>query len=341
LSKADLLTPEERARSIEYIGGQMANRLGVQMRVHPVSVQGAERKLVEQWFTEEIQPLYDRQQELAWQSARRKIGALREAVQAALRVRLQGQAQRAGRGVPSWQEAESNLRKAVGGLEAARKSCERLTDQVRELSELALENASEALVGLWADRPSAPRTDAGPVVAAVAKVVGEGAQSLYQQVQTLAVSLAAALEETAQALGQNNAPSAQDLAGDLREMPQLDLGTLLPLERPALLLAFGRRWARRRILEKLRTFYLGTLDEALSAYGRVLEHWIASALGEIRKRFDAYAEGYRAQLQRLTSETTASPREMDNMKRDLGRLENWPGAEGQPVAAADSGNRSR
>ena len=89
LSKADLLSTEDRERSVRYISDQISSQLGLKLTVHPVSIKGEYTTLLEEWFEHEIQPLCDRHQELAQQSVRRKTGALREAVEAALKVRTE------------------------------------------------------------------------------------------------------------------------------------------------------------------------------------------------------------------------------------------------------------
>ena len=62
LSKADLLVPEDRDRSLKYISGQVDSQLALRVSVQPVSIRDDHAKLLEQWFLHEIQPLYAKHQ---------------------------------------------------------------------------------------------------------------------------------------------------------------------------------------------------------------------------------------------------------------------------------------
>jgi hypothetical protein len=56
--------------------------------VRPFSVEPGHVELLEQWFTQEFLPLYDRHLEMSHASLQRKAGALTEAVVAALQAQL-------------------------------------------------------------------------------------------------------------------------------------------------------------------------------------------------------------------------------------------------------------
>jgi GTP-binding protein EngB required for normal cell division len=88
LSKSDLLAPEDRRQSQSYISDQIHRQLGLNLSIHPASVQSSHEFLLEDWFGEVILPLYDRHQELMRESLLRKSGSLREAVETALKTRL-------------------------------------------------------------------------------------------------------------------------------------------------------------------------------------------------------------------------------------------------------------
>ena len=89
LSKADLLGPEDRARIVQYVKEHIASECKLDLAVHPVSVLPSCREMLDEWFENHILPLYARSQELRAASLRRKIGALRDSVTAALEARLE------------------------------------------------------------------------------------------------------------------------------------------------------------------------------------------------------------------------------------------------------------
>jgi GTP-binding protein EngB required for normal cell division len=88
VSKADLLGPPDRQRTVDYIHQQLGSQLGLNLPVRLVSVMGADRALCEEWIREDLMPLLDKHRELASVSIKRKAGVLREAILMALRSRL-------------------------------------------------------------------------------------------------------------------------------------------------------------------------------------------------------------------------------------------------------------
>src|SRR5262249_55363257 len=88
LSKADLLTPADRERTVDYTREQIRRELGLDLEVRPVSTVGADEALLTRWFEQEIEPLLARHRALAEASLRRKAAHLRESVQAALQTLL-------------------------------------------------------------------------------------------------------------------------------------------------------------------------------------------------------------------------------------------------------------
>lgn len=91
LSKADLLTPEDRSRVIEYVTEHIKEQLNLDLAVHAVSVMPGSRDLLTGWFEDDLAPLYSQRQQLKTRSIRRKLGALRQSVETALRTRLRPQ----------------------------------------------------------------------------------------------------------------------------------------------------------------------------------------------------------------------------------------------------------
>ena len=88
LSKADLLTAEDRQRVLQYIRDQLRQQLNLDVAIHPVSVVGEDAALLDRWFEKEIEPLWEQQRMLTEESLRRKIARLRESVMAVLQTLL-------------------------------------------------------------------------------------------------------------------------------------------------------------------------------------------------------------------------------------------------------------
>ena len=88
LSKADLLTAEDRQRVLQYIRDQLRQQLNLDVAIHPVSVVGEDAALLDRWFEKEIEPLWEQHRTLMEESLRRKIARLRESVMAVLQTLL-------------------------------------------------------------------------------------------------------------------------------------------------------------------------------------------------------------------------------------------------------------
>ena len=319
LSKADLLSPEDRERMTAYIAEHVRNELGLDLAVHAVSVMPGHSRLLEAWFEREIVPLCERAQELEHRSLARKIARLKESVRAALQARAQ-HAARTGPGGEALAGVETALRVAGGRFEQVRTACFRVTDSVRGLTREVLRRAAAALAE-GGDRPP------GKVVTAVIQqAAAEQARALTRLLEELARDAALTLREAEAALAmQCNVPGEAELLGSLRELPRLDPGAIPAPEMPA-------RWARllgggaaRWILERrLRGQLEAPVASALAGYGRALEAWVRRNLAELESHFDSCAEIFRAQFDRLESGAGAEAGELAELKRDLAALDAGP-----------------
>jgi hypothetical protein len=309
LSKADLLSPADLESALQYTAGQLRAHLGVEIAVHPVSTASSHAHLLEQWFSEQIAPLYQRQRQLAEESSRRKTAALREAVAAALQAKLNG----SGTG-PALEDSEllaleRDLREAAGKLEEARVFCLRASGEIRGSTRHALAAAADALLEVWSS---------AAVVNAIAQTASSATQ-VYAHLQDLARALAAALQRTALALGSPDAPPEEELLRAVREMPPFDAPPINgALDRPWI--RFPRALARKQIYGKLQLVLEEPLSQAFTTYGRLVENWTRGALAELQLRFDSAADAYRAQMARWISRSAVTTEEQQAIRDDLIRI---------------------
>jgi hypothetical protein len=319
LSKADLLGPGDRDHSIQYISNQVGEQLGLSLSVFPVSTKGEHVRLLDDWFEHEIRPLCERHLELAQQSVRRKIGALREGVEAVLKLRTE----LAGKGSKEDREhlrrAEIELRKATGNFEEVTAFCHRAADEIRLLGRIGLSRAAIELAQAWRTKDGNESAPAGIVSQNLAKIAVEGANQICGKIQDLSQTLSRALADAANTLGLE-VPRDEDLTAVAKEMPRLDPGPLQVTVHRDLLALLGKAIARRRIERKLEHQIGLSVDEAFERYGRMLESWSRRTLAELHRQFDAHADGYRAQIERLTGESDAGPEESEGIRRDLATL---------------------
>lgn len=324
LSKADLLSPADRVRSAQYVTDHIRPQLGVEFSVHPVSTRGENAALLEEWFTRDLQPLFERYQDLSEQSLRRKIGALREGVKAALRVRLELSGKGPATPKKHLRTAETQLRKATGKFEEVGFYCFNAADEVRELGGAAISRAASEVVDLWFRKRGAGHGARDVILRSIAGTAADRANLIFAAIRELTGVLAEALAKAAIALEAQDATSEEELASIVKEMPRFDVVSLDVKLQPDFWRVLGKRLTKRRVMNKLQWEIGSTIIEAFHSYGRLLESWSRRTLDELRRQFEAHADGYRAQLERLTGSGTVSSNEIETIRRDLNLLSQAP-----------------
>jgi GTP-binding protein EngB required for normal cell division len=320
LSKADLLIAEDRAQVTEYVKDHIQSELNLKTQVHPVSAMPAGRDLLTQWFENDIAPLYSQRQDLKLRSIRRKIGTLQQSVEAALRSRLRSKGHEPAVGSEKLRDVEARLRQASGKLQETRATARKITDEIGDLASRSLWNAAADLVELWSKGSNESGTHQ-VVLHAVNQTVQEKAKALHDLLHSLGRELYESLRSTAETLKLTDAPTAEEFSTLLREMPVFDVGPIsLTVERPTVALVFGPRFAERRIANKLARSIGPQILRALSAYRQLACDWSDRAVIQVQRRFDAYANGYRAQLERMVGSHELSSEQEQTIRRSLNTL---------------------
>jgi GTP-binding protein EngB required for normal cell division/NTP pyrophosphatase (non-canonical NTP hydrolase) len=327
LSKADLLAPQDLDRVLTYTTEHLASEVGISLAVHPVSVMSAHRELLTHWVTQEIVPLFGRCQELRAASVRRKVGALRQAAEAALRSRLRHSEQiPAGTGIDT-RSLDANLRKTTARFEEANETSNRIAGSLPALEQSVFMRSAQRLVPL--DSKHQDGAEAVAVVRTAAmEAVQEQARFLQQTLDALAGELAKVLDAVAQSINTVNRPSEQEFHLLVRGMPVLDLGFLQVAEaRPALTAWLGERLATRLLAWWLTKQLQPQMATALTVYGRLLRDWSSGVLGQMQRRFAAYADAYRAQAERSATSSDMPAEERRALQRDIELLATFAPAE--------------
>jgi GTP-binding protein EngB required for normal cell division len=311
LSKADLLSPEDRRKALAYTKQEVAANLNLDVTVHPVSTVAGYEELLEKWFVQGLAPLYQRHRQLARESVRRKAGALRDAVLAALQSRLAGAAASAPADMERLQDIERKLREAAANLDQTRRACLSLTDEVRLLAPAAMARAAAAAAQSW-EGPAALR--------AIEETAAHAAAQLSERLRDAAHELDTILNRAARELG--GAPAENPLENCLREMPRFEAALPEFSLPPPWFRAFhglARSWAERKLRQKLQQ----PLSDAFTNFGRALEAWSRRVLGEIQDGFEARADPYRAQLTRLLAGSAVSGNEKERIQAAIAELEKF------------------
>jgi GTP-binding protein EngB required for normal cell division len=294
LSKADLLTPDERAHAIEYVRRQLREQAQLDLPVHLVSVRGVEVTLCDRWFENELQPVLVRHKELAAVALKRKIGTLREAVVGALQRRTERVE------LPDVQPALQALRDADTLLDAAERN---VRDAARDLTGLA----APILNGVAHDG-----NVAAALQASASAQITNATAAVWHQLDDLRSRLVQALQSAETATGANG---FEDLPA-LTELPGMDLAPVVAGLNGAHVpvtvrwnAGLRQRWLRQRVEHELR--------DALDRYGQRLRHWARETVGGLGAAFTARADVCRAQLD-VTGDVDAA-----SVAEDIRRLEHW------------------
>jgi GTP-binding protein EngB required for normal cell division len=315
ISKADLLTPADRERTVGYVREQLRRELGLDLEVHAVSTVGADEALLTRWFEEQIEPLLARHQALAEASLRRKVAHLCESVLAVLETlrarNLPGAP--GGRAGPDPRAVRRLLDEADAAAWQAEVRCRGWAGDEPALLEILLRDAARAVV--------APGSGSG--AAAALRVLADRGQMAHEVVAGLQRTLARTLGALQQALplGRLEGVSVRDLRLGGLPAPELPAGAAFPQGPPwwAPLWPSLAVWAARRSLEK-RTGR--TLREWLQQYDRQVRAWLKASLRQLLELYEAQAEVFREQLRRLAGDGAASPSgsEAQELKADIGEL---------------------
>jgi GTP-binding protein EngB required for normal cell division len=322
LSKTDLLSAEDREKMSEYVREHIASGCNFEVRVHPVSALPSHEELLNRWFEGEILPLYGHSQELRASSVQRKIGALRESMVSALRVQLEHKGTSAGGTHDEIRAAETRLRQATGLIEETGTAWER----VLERNGFGVQNgylaASARLMDEWGRDPSAVVPTEKIIRESILQTIQQLVKTLHDSLEALAVRLRDDLKSSAMCLGITVIPREEEFQSLVRGTPIFDPGSLnASTVRPRLSALFGRRFAEKRLARQLHQELGGALDKALGTYSEVLREWTRLVINQLSRRFETYAEGYRAQAERMAVGRGLVPEYAHGLRQDIRLLE--------------------
>jgi GTP-binding protein EngB required for normal cell division len=342
LSKADLLTPADRQRAVDYIRENLRRELGLDLPVHPVSTVGANEELLFRWFEDEVEPQFARHQALLEASLRRKINLLRESVLAQLQTlatRQEGGSHPGGSSA-SATALRQYLDKTDEEIRQVQARCRDWTTDEPALVKIALSDAAQAVVNCG----QSALKDGQPVLGVLQHVLAQRDKMAQELVASLQQTLIRSLEALRQSAPLVEADHAAMEGLVFRGLPILDLAAhqeKFRCTRPwwASLLPRLALWATRRKLEK----HLGPfLQEQVELHDRQLQAWVKACVGQLVELYEAQAELYREQARRLTAgrdEEPAVKGDLDDLHADLRELQQLSVAE--PTMTGAGANPSK
>ncbi len=209
---------------------------------------------------------------------------------------------------------------AAGEIEEARQFCLAAADDVRSLSEIALQKSVRAIVENWEGHSKAPPSSTGVIRQTTETLAAEAASQIPERLIALAQHLQSALARATEALQDQSSIPDDPLENCVREMPRFEAAMPEIEVAPPWFCSFtgmARPWVTRILRRNLSS----GLHTGFTNYGRALEAWVRRVLNELQSRFDARADGHRAQLARLMSRKGLSAEERVHLESHLAELE--------------------
>jgi GTP-binding protein EngB required for normal cell division len=322
LSKADLLTAEDRGRIAAYVKEHLSKDCHVDLAVHPVSALESHHEMLDAWFEAEILPLYARCRELRSASLKRKIGALRDSVASSLNLLL-----RRGSGPPPVppervREVEARLRAANGRIEATLAAVEKETAKMSSEIREPVERASADLIESWLAKTDFSVPGAFSARTAIVQAIQSQVQELRREMESLAEGVWTDLISSAEVLEIPDRPNKEEFTSLVRGLPVFDAPWLdLQPARPLSLRFFGKRLAHSLLRRKLLRQCGPELEAALGIYAGLLRDSAENVLRQLRRHFESYADNYRAQAAAQHRAQTLTEGEEAKIRADLKLLE--------------------
>ena len=107
-----------------------------------------------------------------------------------------------------------------------------------------------------------------------------------------------------------------------------EISKKIVIEKPAMLLLFGKGIAASRVRRKLESEYDRALLDFVSLYANRLRRWMEQSINALRNAFTAFADMYRVRLEAAPASTSA---DMSAVQSDLQILRDWQAADQGPV----------
>jgi GTP-binding protein EngB required for normal cell division/uncharacterized protein YukE len=323
LSKADLLDRPDCEKTSGYIRQHIVSETGLDLPVHPVSVHPSHRKLLDRWFEEEILPVMSHAQDLRAASLQRKIGALRESLLYSLQNQIRRSRHAPAGNAETARDVEIRLRRATGLIVETGKACREKADA---MNGKIFETWITAAAGATNKGPEgADRTisDKEAVRTAVLQTVQAGVSDIQVMVETLATSLQDELVKSAADLAIADVPGDNEFHSLVRDMPSFDPGKIHVTVPPyAFTAMLGTHLGEKLVAGKLHRQFDESFGSIIAGYFRLLKEWSSQVTYQMGRKFETYAERYRAQAEQSPQGQELTADEMHAIEEDLKVLGN-------------------
>jgi len=296
ISKADLVSDEDRNRLIAYVSDQISARSGVTYQVYPVSVQPSYKHLTYLWYETQILPLRHSAHRLKEQSIQRKIGGLAEAVSEMLQSRLNRPGKMSEEMQKRYQEVDEILRDGNAAIEEARSA-------VVEAGERTFQDLAplwDELIPALVDRITQSNGYESQPEDLIRQYIMKFAQRESSKVLHHIQDLKTRLNQTVQRAGTLLEKEPCHLSDQtIRDMPIFDPGDIavtLTFTRYANLL--GRQYIEKSVFDQVKTQIKAPLKTSFAVYSRHLVRWSEEQIIDLGREYESIASEYRGYTSR-------------------------------------------
>ncbi len=312
VSKADLLSQADLEQQIAYAKRQLRSEFDTELPVTAVSVMPSHAQLLERFFGEELSPLYERKQRLLQESLARKTLMLAGAVRSALEM-VVSYPRPEGEDRVQLEEIDLELRRSAGDLQTFQRDLRRRTEEISSLRTFILDRSAETVADLWrtereVDCAKVLRNTASEVALEVAGEV-RGKLSKVREV------LQQELSKVASILRSSDVPCSEDFQA-IAGMPVFHINRQSQFAARPLSGSLGH-WFRIGAAKRKVQLHEAALAQALDSFSRLLYSWGSDASSDLERRFDTFANRYRAQLERLLLDRQRTTIDSDRVRSDL------------------------
>jgi GTP-binding protein EngB required for normal cell division len=319
LSKSDLLTEADLHRATSYIEQHIEHELGITTKVHPVSALSNYSGLLDQFFESELLPRFEKARALREASLARKIGAMREAILAA----LDGNLQRERREIPhpDVSDLESVLRVVTGEVGEQHTALDHEFRTLGAVPRGVLDAVADRAVE-WVRSGSKDQIPSLQLSEWIHGAVDSLVQPSTERLRNVGRRAVDQLQEVAKRMGRSDAPTREDFASILRDMPRFELAVLPASISVGYWKLGGKSILRSRVAAGLRSGIGSQLEQALYLYGLALSRWSEQTVRKLEMLVNSYADAYRMQMQRIAGTTDAVTNSVQ-LQADVDALRNW------------------
>ncbi len=321
LSKSDLLANGDLHRTISYIEAQLKHELHITAAVHPVSALSTYQVLLDQFFERELFPRFEKARSLREASTTRKIGAMREAIIAALDANLQREKRGMPRTPATTSDLESVLRVVTGEVGEQRTLLDHAFRTLGETPDAILETVANQATFCVRTAPH-NQIPALQFSEWIHEAINGSIQPSMEHLRTVGKLAVERLQQIASEMGRSDAPSQGDFEAILRNMPRFEMATLPKPFEAGPWKIWGKKILHSQIKASLRASIGSHLENELHLYGMALSQWSDQIVRKLELLVNSYADAYRVQIQRVRA-TLDSVVDRRRLETDLELLQNW------------------